>query len=191
MNPKNSLIVPVNNGFNVTVEDKEIFFPTAELHIAGCKNCIWKIHNQCNHKEGEFKLICPEMIQFLTGLASKGDSLTEVWEKFLLYKVRLEESLNYKDYRDLESKIQEQEKHAYAQDYNLSEEDQDKLNRLKMDRNAAKLWWTRINRDAIQGLQKVADRTVKKNEGGRRPGIHSTGTINFINQEKIERGDKR
>lgn len=203
-------IIPKDEGFAATVDDKEIFFPTAELHNVGCKNCIWKIHDQCPHglKENEVYSvkglqsstelissgagICQDMMQFLVGLAGKGDGLTEIWEKFHIYKVRIEETSDYKDYHDLKKKIQEQEKHAFAQGGKLSEEDQDKLDRLKMDRNAAKLWWVKINSHIIQSLQKVADRSVKKSEGGKRSGMPA-GNINFfVNQEskKLEEKEK-
>ena len=188
-------IVKSDEGYKVGLEEKSIFFSNAELAIAGCANCIWKIHNQCPHKLKEDSVkeegICNEMMFFLTSLAGKGEDNSLIWEKFHIYKARIQETLDYKDYEDLKKKIQEKEKHAYAQGGSLSEEDKDKLAQLRMDRTAAKIWWSKLNAHVIQSLQKVGDREVKKKTEGNVPGIMNAKTINFINTDKKQVEEKK
>ncbi len=171
--------MPEMNGYNVTFDEKTIFFPNAELMQAGCKNCVWKLHAQCPHgltgetvkKEG----ICNEMLHFLTNLAEKNDNLSSVWEKFHIYKARLQEAADYKDFLDLQKEIEELENNIKTAD------DIDKLKELRMNKTSAKIWWVKLNQHVVQSLQKVNDRDVKATGVGKVPGIHSTGTINFIN----------
>lgn len=185
-----------NNGALVHFHDTSLFFPLAEINNVGCRNCIWKLHNQCPHgkKDGEFIHggICPEMMQFLTSLAEKGDNLTAIWEKFHIYKARLQESLDYKDYVQLEKKVKQQEHeldslnsaHSTPSDTSAK----DKLDRLKMDKTAAKIWWIKLNAHVIESMRKVLDREAKTKETGKIPGIYGAKTINFnINQDKGEK----
>ncbi len=121
--------------------------------------------------------ICPEMIQFLVSLAEKDDSITAVWEKFLIYKLRIQESVDYKDYMRLENKIKE------------SRENKDKtpeeMENLKMDKTAAKLWWSKLNQQAINSAQKIVDREAKRDVGKKGAGIF-TKSINF-NIKQVEK----
>lgn len=171
-------IVPKHEGYELTTQDEEtIFFPHAELIQVGCKNCVWKLHNQCPHgltgEEEKDEGICEEMLHFLGDLAEKGDNLTAIWEKFHIYKARLQESIDYKDFKQLQEKIKELEKKP------KSEENLEELEKLRMDKTAAKIWWTKLNEHVIRSMQKVVDRKVKAAGPVRLPGIMSANTINF------------
>lgn len=182
-------IVSKPDGYEVAIVDKTIFFPTAELKNVGCRNCIWKLNQQCPHElkaeEEKKEGICDEMLHFLGDLAEKDDSLTAIWEKFHIYKARLQESEDYKDFRQLKAEIEELEKTAD------SDEDWEKIREKKMDKSAAKFWWVKLNQHVVQSMQKVIDRDAKASGAARLPGIHSVDTINFINQEpkQLEKKD--
>ena len=170
-------IISKDEGFEVVTSEKKIFFPTAELIQAGCRNCVWKLHGQCpeqyvddqEHKNG----ICEGMLHFLVDLADKDDNLTAIWEKFLIYKARLQESADYKDFLELEKKIKEAEKTA------RTDSDFEKLEKLRMDKTAAKMWWHKLNQHAVQSMQKVRDRQVKVTGPAKLPGIYGAKTVNF------------
>ena len=181
-------IIPQNNGFLASSEEKSIFFPNAELWNVGCKNCIWKLHNQCPYgfvdEQAKEEGICNEMILFLSSLAKKNSTLTEVWEKFHVYKARLQESVDYADFVNLTKKVKEFEKevtNSIPSDSQL-----EMLDRLKMDRNAAKLWWARLNQHVITSMQKINDREAKQSDTPKLAGIHSSGTINFNITKEIK-----
>lgn len=125
------------------------------------------------------KGICNEMINFITSLADKGDSASMVWEKYHIYKARIQEAEDYKDYIELKKKIQQQEKRPTL--------NEDELKYLRMDKAGAKIWWHRLNQHVIQSMQKVADREAKKTVDGKVPGIMHAKTINFnIGKKEIE-----
>ena len=227
-------IIPQDDGYLASSDEKSIFFPNAELLNVGCKNCIWKLHNQCPYglKDDEiiefsefeesgkestktFKIypnhnarevnpemvnnrgeeppsgflssggiygICPDMIQFLLTFADKSNSLTAIWEKFYNYKIRLQESIDYRDYIELNKKIREMESDLKSAGW--SEKQIEEMQRLKSDRMAAKIWWAKLHQYASFTMQKIVDRETKQNEMPRLAGIHSSGTINFnIKQE--------
>ena len=224
-------IIPQNDGFLASSEEKSIFFPNAELLNVGCKNCIWKLHNQCPYglvdeqsypKDISFFLakskriveekeniatitipeetipngICPEMIQFLSSLADKNSTLTEVWEKFHVYKARLQESVDYADFIKLNKEVRELENFFRTlKDEGLNEEEIQKqgdiLERLKMDRNAAKLWWARLNQHVISSMQKINDREAKQSDTPKLAGIHSSGTINFNITKEVKQIEEK
>ena len=117
----NDLIL-TDEGYSIQTDNKTLFLANAELINVCCMNCVWRMHNQCPHNLGEddyytpketidvddssdVKIskpsetvpICPEMIQFIVSLAEKDDSITALWEKFLIYKLRIQESVDYKD----------------------------------------------------------------------------------------------
>src|SRR3990167_3096890 len=208
-------IIQQDDGYLASANEKTIFFPNAELMNVGCKNCIWKLHNQCPYglKDDEvypndvhagsaqgvhlleeaglnppssdnfLQGICPDMIQFLLTFADKSNSLTAIWEKFYNYKIRLQESIDYRDYIELNKKIREME--ADLKSAGWTGEDIDKMERLKSDRMAAKIWWAKLHQYASFTMQKIVDRETKQNEMPRLAGIHSSGTINFnIKQEE-------
>lgn len=203
-------LIPTDKGYLVQSDSRKLFLANAELINVGCSNCIWRMHNQCPHKLKEDELyivkeiidvgdnsskdknvdvkkpietvpICPEMIQFIISLAEKDDSITAVWEKFLIYKLRLQESEDYKDYMRLENEIKAAVKKG---DLTL-----DKIDKLRMDKTAAKIWWTKLNQHAIFSVQKVVDREAKKDIGKKGAGIFSAKTINFNTVKQVEKKD--
>ena len=121
--------------------------------------------------------ICLDMISFLVSLADKNDTLISIWEKFHIYKARLQESEDFKDFKQLEERIRQKEKTLARNGFN--EEEVEQLNNLRMDKTAAKLWWMKLNQHVIQSMQKVVDREAEAKGAVRLPGIQSTGTINF------------
>lgn len=179
--PSTIWIEKKDKGYLVEGEGKRIFFPIAELVNIGCKNCVWRFHGQCPYgyptEKGTMHKneICNELIQFVSSLAEIDDSVSAVWEKFHIYKTRLQESVDYRDFLELKKKIDAMEKDSLS----YSKEEHEKFERLKMDRNAAKLWWAKLNQQVIMSLQKVVDREVKHSEVTKLPGILSAKTINF------------
>src|SRR3990167_4106644 len=181
-------IIPQDDGYLASVNEKSVFFPNAELLNVGCKNCIWKLHSQCPYgyvdEQAHESGICSEMINFLVSLADKNDSLTSIWEKFYIYKARLQESSDYKDFIKLNNEIKEMEKDMKSAGW--TEEQVEEMQRLKSDRMAAKIWWAKLNQYVVFSMQKIVDRETKQNEMPRLAGIHSSGTINFnIPQREI------
>jgi len=187
-------LVKQQKGYSVQNNDNSLFIPKVELLAVGCKNCVWKINGQCHKKHQMVDYgICDELVQFISSLANKGDSLTQVWEKFHIYKARLQEAEDYKDFHMLNKKLQKREKELFDKSKTdvLSGEEKESFEKLKMDKTAAKMWWVRLNDHVVKSLQKVADREHKANEGGRLPGIMMKGgTINFVGDKKeIEKKD--
>jgi len=179
-------IIPQDDGYLASVNEKSVFFPNAELLNVGCKNCIWKLHNQCPYgyvdEQAHENGICSEIINFLVSLADKNDSLTSIWEKFYIYKARLQESSDYKDFIKLNNQIKEMENDMKSAGW--TEEQVEEMQRLKSDRMAAKIWWAKLNQYVVFSMQKIVDRETRQNEMPRLAGIHSSGTINFnIKQE--------
>ena len=195
------------DGYNADVSGKTIFLPTAELLNIGCKNCVWRLNSQCPHEitEGsEFiegidsdnsensshslKGICNEMIQFVLSLASPDDTSSALWEKYHIYKARLQESDDYQDFKRLEKQIRESEENI------KTDEDKIKLENLRMNKTSARMWWIRLNEYVVKSLQKVVDREQKASAEGKIPGILSAKTINFNITKKVEdktkEGDK-
>src|SRR3990167_7485691 len=143
-------IIPQDDGYLASVNEKTIFFPNAELLNVGCKNCIWKLHSQCPYgyvdEQAHENGICLDMINFLVSLADKNDSLTSIWEKFYIYKARLQESSDYKDFINLDKKIKLLEKEVEIwKGSSFPEELQEKIDRIKSDRMAAKIWWAKLH----------------------------------------------
>lgn len=193
-------IIPQNDGFLARSDEKSIFFPNAELLNVGCKNCIWKLNSQCPYgftgEQEKEEGICNEMISFLSSLANKNSTLTEVWEKFHVYKARLQESVDYADFVKLNREVRTLEDFFRTlKEEGLNQGDIEKqadiLERLKMDRNAAKLWWARLNQHVISSMQKINDRESKQSDTPKLAGINSSGTINFnITKEIKQIGEK-
>lgn len=205
-------IITKKDGYTVSDSSNTIFFSNAELANVGCKNCVWKYHGQCPYRlkehETEVKIvnieekyniedkkdfvynICPEMLQFLISLADKGDTASGVWEKFLIYKARLQESEDYADYLRLKNEndiVEERllKEYSTLNPSRMSDEDSDKLRDLRHDRASAKMWWSRLNSQATTSLQKVCDRDAKAKDGVKVSGIMNAKTINFFgNQDK-------
>lgn len=134
----------------------------------------------CPLPTSSMKGICNELIQFVLSLASKDDSASALWEKFHIYKARIQESEDYKDFLRLEKEIKKLELTA------IKEEDMKLLDKLKMDKTAAKIWWSRLNETVVKQLSKIVDRESKGKEGVKLPGIMSAKTINFNMTKQVE-----
>ena len=67
---------------------------------------------------------------------------------------------------------------------NLSPED---IDDLQMKETAAKIWWTKLNQQAILSTQKVVDRESKRDIGKKGAGIFSANTINFNTVKQVEK----
>jgi hypothetical protein len=125
------------------------------------------------------------MIDFLFYLAGKETEPSVIIEKFHIYKAQLQEAMDYKDYLALDVKIKKAEEM-----YNLkgaSDSEQDALDKLKMDKMAAKIWWGKLNEHVIKSLQKINDRNAKTVEAVKQPGIFNAKTINFIQGDKNDK----
>lgn len=197
-------LAPIDSGYMVQSDNKKLFLANAELVNVGCMNCVWRMHGQCPHKlkeddcynppdvvnvnknsdieisnPSETVPICPEMIQFIVSLAEKDDSVTALWEKFLIYKLRIQEAEDYKDYMRLENEIK-----VKLRKGGLSPE---QLDKLSMDKTAAKIWWAKLNQHAIISTQKIVDREAKRDTGKKGAGIFSAKTINFNQVKQVEK----
>ena len=182
-------IIPVGNGLVVANQDNSIRLHNTELANVGCGSCVMEANGQCPHPTHAKKLvICDDMTEFLFSLVEKGDTASALWEKYHIYIARLEVSKDYQDYKRLQRKINRLElkmsamskrsKHSDTQTED-SEILAKQLDELHMDKNAAKLWWVKLNQHVVLSLQKVVDREVKDKGSGRMPGILSAKTINF------------
>ncbi len=189
MNKEVAKVDKKKDGYSVVSSEKRLFFPTAELMNIGCRNCVWEGYSQCPHKIKPKEGICSELIQFLFSLSEPDDSVSAVWEKFYIYKTRLQEAADHKDFLDKQKEINLMEKRAKSQ------EDYDNIDKIKMEKTAAKMWWVKLNQQVVFSLQKVVDREQKKGEGGKMPGILSASTINFHIAQKdvksIENNDEK
>ncbi len=173
-------IIPVGNGLVVANQDNSIRLHNTELANVGCGSCVMEANGQCphpDHKKGQ--VICDDMTEFLFSLVEKGDTASALWEKYHIYIARLEVSKDYQDYKRLQKKIKKLEKELNGKSSDDSELLTQQLDNLHMDKNAAKLWWVKLNQHVVLSLQKVVDREVKDKGSGRMPGILSAKTINF------------
>lgn len=130
--------------------------------------------------------ICPEMLNFLVSLAEGENSTSAVFEKFLIYKTRLQESADYKDFMNLQRQIKEREEELRKLGRKATEEEMEALEQLRMNKAAAKMWWAKLNQYAVFTLQKVVDREQKKSEGVKQPGIFIAGNVNFGKLKELE-----
>ncbi len=183
-------IIPVGNGLVVANQDNSIRLHNTELANVGCGSCVMDANGQCPHPDHAKKqVICDDMTEFLFSLVETGDTASALWEKYHIYIARLEVSKDYQDYKRLQRKIALMEKALKnCKEEEGSEQLSRKLDDLKMDKNAAKLWWVKLNQHVVLSLQKVVDREVKDKGSGRMPGILSAKTINFNlgDSKKIE-----
>ena len=129
---------------------KTLMIPHAEMVNYGCRNCVWRLHDQCPHniqdgcvysfnvdKNNEptnghpsegvstIKGYCPEFGDFILSLAERDDSISAVWEKFAIYQAKLQSMEDYTTYKQLEKKIVELENNLKDSD------DKFELERLK------------------------------------------------------------
>ncbi len=179
-------------GFEVEGREKKLYISNQELVSHGCKNCIWRLHNQCTHsivKDNEFydfehegknhSGYCMEYVNFLLGFAATDDSISAVWEKFSLYVSRIQSLEDYTAYMKLceEIKIKEAE----------GDTDPKELNKLKGEKEMLRLWWERLNFTLQKGYSKIADRETKSRDASKSSGmspIMGTKTVNFIVEKK-------
>jgi len=175
-------IIAKDDGYQVDNTERSIHFSNAELLNVGCKNCVWALNGQCPYPLNKYKLVCPDMLHFLLSLADKECSTSAVWEKFHIYKARLQESADYKDYLELQEQIKVLESSPVT-----TESEHAQLEELKYKRNSAKIWWSKMNAHVILSLQKVVDREQKERSGKKMPSIFGAKTINFnITKEEVK-----
>ncbi len=173
-------IIPVGNGLVVANQDNSIRLHNTELANVGCGSCVMEANGQCPHPtHAKKQVICDDMTEFLFSLVEKGDTASALWEKYHIYIARLEVSKDYQDYKRLQKKIKKLEKELNGKSSDDSELLTQELDNLHMGKNAAKLWWVKLNQHVVLSLQKVVDREVKDKGGGRSPGIMNAKTINF------------
>lgn len=163
-------------------ESKKLFISKQELLLHGCKNCVWKAHKQCPYgftekdqwyipKEhstrkniegvddttlgvNEDEGICPEFTEFLFSLAEGEDSISAVWEKFNLYVARLQGLQDYTKFQEIQGLYDALKKEgATSKD----------LERVSVELNGYKLWWSKLNEQVLKGLKGVVDREQRVN----------------------------
>jgi len=167
-------------------KEKKIYLSYPDLLNAGCKNCIWKLNNQCPYgfTENEFLTkekweehhkitnrshsrvdaprsyildgVCPEFTQWLISLAGETGSSSVLWENYHLFISRLQSHEEYKEFKTLEKEIAMLEKEG--------EYSSDKLEALNMKKTSAKIWWSRITDSLLKSLGKAADRELGKKD---------------------------
>ena len=177
-------IIPVGNGLVVANVDNSIRLHNTELANVGCGSCVMEANGQCPHPaHAKKQVICDDMTEFLFSLVEKGDTASALWEKYHIYIARLEVSKDYQDYKRLQNKIKRLELKLKGKSNKAQDSDSElltqEIDNLLMDKNAAKLWWVKLNQHVVLSLQKVVDREVKDKGSGRMPGILSAKTINF------------
>jgi len=178
---------------NINHKNKNIFISNKELINFGCKNCIWKIHNQCPHglSGNDFKQegYCQEFVDFLLSFAVEGDSITAVWEKFHLYLARLQSLEDYKLLKELEKEIVILE--AGDDPEITPEQKSKKLFLLNTKKNSAKLWWSQLNEQALKSMRYVVDRERKTEDTKmQRLSIQQLNKLIQISAKKVIEHDK-
>ena len=147
------------------------------METHGCKVCVLRLHNRCFHclapnaiysfktqvtdktkspQETEVVHIgyCPEYMNYILSFAEPDDSVSAMWEKFYLSLLRIETDKDYAAYCRLQMEIAELE----AKKLDSGPE----FDKLQMKKNAAKLWWHKLNMSTSSSLGKVADREKQK-----------------------------
>jgi len=176
-------------GFEIGSSDKKLFISNQELISHGCKNCIWRLHNQCSHdivKDNEFYEFtekdvkhsgyCMEYVNFLLGFAEGQESISAVWEKFSLYVSRMQSLEDYKEYINLSEEIKTKEAEGV-----LPKD----MAHLLEQKEILRLYWERLNFMLQKGYSRVADRESKSRDSSRTPiGIMGARTVNFNMIEK-------
>lgn len=152
-------LIKKDTGYEIQGKSKILFVPKQELLSYGCKNCVWKLNNQCvkgytNDKEFEDYGICQEMAEFILNLAEGEDSISALWEKFHIYTLRVQTQQELKELRKVEDEIIKAKQDG----------DRKEINRLEAKKNTLKLWWLRFNESATKGLGRVVDREVRLQE---------------------------
>jgi len=142
-------------------EYEGITLPEQVLKDFGCRNCIWKQHDQCpkgytqpyqSTKEG----FCEEMAQFLFSLRAQSKSLSQMREKYHLYVHESESMADRMKFHELK------QKYAVMSEDPLA--DRSDLKELKMAIESYKTWWERLNTNVIKGYARIGDRESRKEE---------------------------
>jgi hypothetical protein len=194
-----SSLPEVKKSFAVEGSSKKLYISNQELISHGCKNCIWRLHNQCKHgivsesdfyefEEGKitYSGYCLEYVNFILSLAEPNDSISAVWEKFSLYVGRMQSLEDYKKYIELKNQIEIMEKDgdSYV-----------KRAKFEMKKEMLRLWWERLNDTVRKGYAMIADRESRsKDVKSSMAGIMNAEVINFnmgkqIEEKKDERRD--
>ena len=174
--------------FEVEGRDKVMRISTQELISHGCKNCVWRLHNQCVHdivKDNEFfeftdnetrhQGYCMEYVQFILGFAEGSESISSVWEKFHLYVKRIQSLEDYKDYMKLVDEIKKKEAEGL---------DWQELSKLRIKIEESRLWWERLSDTVQKGYGRIADRESKSRDASRVPPQMNAKVINFYPEKK-------
>lgn len=180
----------VRKGFEVEGRTKKLYISNQELISHGCKNCIWRLHNQCRHSivsETEFYEFveggesysgyCMEYAGFILGFAENEDSISAVWEKFALYVSRIQSLEDYKKYIELKNKIELMEAEG---------ESIKKRRYYEMKKEMLRSWWERLNDAVRKGYARIADREARTKDSGNIAGIMNAKVINFNMNKQIE-----
>lgn len=153
----NNSIAVRKDGTLASVNSSSLSISKAEMLSVGCKNCIWKLNNQCvkgytgdkEHADG----YCLELANWLFGLAGDTGSSSVLWERYHLFVSQLQAHDDYKEFKRLEEELKRYDKNTWP--------DNDKIQELQLRRNNLKLWWLRLTSSIISGFQKVADREAR------------------------------
>lgn len=121
----------------------------------GCGTCVWKMYGEC--PKGFTKVneslpsgYCDELKSFILGLASPGDGVSAVKEKFMLYTQELQARADHVLFWEKTQRYDDLVASGVA--------DGGKLAELKMEIQSYKLWWHRLTESIVKGLGKVSDR---------------------------------
>lgn len=138
-----------------------LHFSTEFLQAYGCANCVWKSNNQCPEgftrpDEKVEEGYCSKLPDFMLGLASPGDSISAVKEKYHLYLQEMQVLEDRKDY--LELKREYVHFIETVDQSSLNTEQKKQLQRLTVEMNGYKIWWARLSESVVKGLSRIADR---------------------------------
>lgn len=160
------------NKMNDIVTDnnsKSLFLPIQTLQGYGCVNCVWKNYGQCpkGFTEPEDKLpdgYCTELVNFIFSLASTGDSISAVKEKFFIYTQEMQAMADGSEFQRLfkEYKKFKTERHPQL----THEEIKEKLASLQSSMASFKGWWFSLTESVVKGLSRIADREGRRKEIG-------------------------
>ncbi len=174
-------IMPRDNGFTVKNTDKSLFLSRPELLNIGCKNCIWKLNDQCPHGLSDSGFLpegyCKEIVSWLFSLSGSSDSSTVIWERYHIFVSQLQASEDYKEFKRLDKEIKLME---------ADNPDRHDLTELEMKKNNLKLWWVRLNDSILKSLSKTADRESRSENVEKMTKVIGISDFNKILQGNIE-----
>ena len=169
------------------IRSGEVFLSRPDLLSVGCRNCVFLLHGQCFHGLGlgeqfvdpssdELVGFCPELVDWLFGLAGSSGSSAVLWENYHLFVNRLQSAEDYGNFCRLDSEIKllESRGRKSAEGNSLEE--------LQMKKAAARLWWDRTSDGLLRGLGRVVDRESREKIS--REDVH---VVHKISLEQIHR----